>query len=82
MKIFILEENKWDKKLKSFSQYFKYETYKSELIYHKKKNQRYTVLQKILIYKEYWENASIKEIKKKYNSSISSIYKIIRGFKN
>ena len=46
------------------------------------KNNRYTILQKALIHKDYWENINIKEIIKKYNTSASTVYKIIKDYKN
>ena len=34
-----------------------------------------------MIYREYWDKTNLKEISKKYNATISSIYKIVNDFK-
>ena len=79
--IIVLIEIKWNNKSKQMHQHLSYEKYKRELIFHQKKFNRYTILQKALIHKDYWENINIKEIIKKYNTSASTVYKIIKDYK-
>ena len=47
-------------------------------MFHKKKNSRYTPLQKRLIFNEYNSKKSIREISHSYNASASSIYNIVK----
>ena len=59
----------------------KYFRFKHNLLRHNKKYSRYTILQKKLIYKDYWDNKSVKEISHTYNVPASTIYKIVKNCK-
>ena len=57
---------------------FKMKKQKFEILFHKKRCKRYTELQKQAIQNDYYVSKNIKIISRRYNASISSIYRLVR----